>query len=75
LPSILGGFGIGSGGITGMKEKIYQLFLVEAPKAEGVVVCFHHIWKGATACVKRKCKTNNEKTMVLTPSRQMLLIL
>jgi hypothetical protein len=51
------------------------LFLVEAVKAEGVVVCFHRIGKGANACVKENCLTNHGKTVVLTPVIGMLFIL
>jgi hypothetical protein len=50
-PSVVGGVGFGSGGAAGMNEKTYPLFLVEAPKAEGVVVCYHCIGKGSIACV------------------------
>jgi hypothetical protein len=47
-----GAVGAGGVGAAGTKAKLYALFLVEAVKAEGVVVCFHRIGKGATACVK-----------------------
>jgi hypothetical protein len=46
-----GAAGAGGVGTAGTKTKLYPLFLVEAVKAEGVVVCFHRIGKGATTCV------------------------
>jgi glutamate mutase epsilon subunit len=62
------------GGVADTKEKASPLFLVEAPKAEGIVVCFHGIRKGATACVK-KCQSNHGKMMILTPDVGILFSL
>jgi hypothetical protein len=69
-----GAVGPGGFGTAGTKAKLYPLFLVEAVKAEGVVVCFHRIGKGATARVKQNCLTNHGKTVVLTPVIETLFI-
>jgi hypothetical protein len=67
-----GAVGAGGVGAAGMKAKLYAFFLVEAVKAEGVVVCFHRIGKGATACVKEDCLTNHGKAAFCRISAQSL---
>jgi hypothetical protein len=42
-PSVLGGVGGETGGMAGIKDKTFWLYLIEAPKAEGIVVCFYCI--------------------------------
>jgi hypothetical protein len=71
-----GAVGAGGVGAAGTKAKLYALFLVEAVKAEGVVVCFHRIGKGATVCVQENCVTNHGKaafcriSAMMTPNNQ-----
>jgi hypothetical protein len=75
-PVSLVGVGGESGGMAGTKEKTFPLYLVDASKAEGIVVSFRRIGKGATmACVKMNCTTNHGKTKTLSPVIGMLFIL
>jgi hypothetical protein len=69
-----GAAGAGGVGTAGTNAKLYPLFLIEAVKANGFVVCFHRIGKGATACVKQSCLTNHGKTKVLKPVIRTLFI-
>lgn len=46
-------------GLISMKGKSHKLFLVVADEASNRVVCFHHIRKGSTVCIKKSRKTNH----------------